>query len=310
MNMPLVTVVIPVFNGEKYVGECIDGVLGQSYKEIEVIVVNDGSTDGTAKILESYEDRIQVLEQVNSGQARARNRAMSISNGELIAFLDCDDLWDPEKIQKQVALHNRFPEAVASYCDHRIIDGDGVVLNTTGALYRPRWSGEILASLIQANCIIAPSVVLAKKKTVVEAGGFDETQPAGSDDWQLWMHLAEAGPFLYLLDTLVGYRRHDQNMSSSWGYKKALGNLHALHSVGEKVAKRRQERLGYHYKNALCRTNISVGWQLRQIGERRKAIHHYLCAFANNPYRVDLLIKSFLILISPTAILKSAGANR
>src|SRR4051794_17773364 len=102
MEKPLVSVIIPTYNGSAFLGETIDSVLAQTYSKVEVIVVNDGSTDGTASLLAAYGDRIRTSVTANLGTAAARNEGIRLSSGSLIAFLDHDDLWTPDKLEKQV----------------------------------------------------------------------------------------------------------------------------------------------------------------------------------------------------------------
>jgi len=113
-STPLVSVIIPAYNATAFLGETLDSVLAQTYPNLEIIVVDDGSTDDTPDLLGSYGDRIRVLRQANSGQATARNHGAREAHGELLAFLDSDDLWDPDKIARQVELLDRFPTALAA----------------------------------------------------------------------------------------------------------------------------------------------------------------------------------------------------
>ena len=112
---PHVSVIMPVFNGESFIEAAINSVFAQSFKNFELIVVDDGSTDATLAILEAYGDRIKVLRQKNSGHAAARNAASRIATGEWIAMIDADDLWEPTKLQKQLELVDRFRDGDVFY---------------------------------------------------------------------------------------------------------------------------------------------------------------------------------------------------
>jgi glycosyltransferase involved in cell wall biosynthesis len=103
MTAPLISCVVPVFNGERYLGEALDSILAQTYRPLELLVVDDGSTDGTAALVTRYRDQIRPLFQPNAGQAAARNLGLSVARGEFVAFLDADDLWHPEKLARQMA---------------------------------------------------------------------------------------------------------------------------------------------------------------------------------------------------------------
>jgi glycosyltransferase involved in cell wall biosynthesis len=103
MTPLLISCIVPVFNGERYLGEAIDSILAQTYRPVEIIVVDDGSTDGTAAVAARYGDRIRYVRQNNGGAPTARNLGLSVAMGEFVAFLDSDDLWHPEKLQRQMA---------------------------------------------------------------------------------------------------------------------------------------------------------------------------------------------------------------
>src|SRR5262249_36588501 len=138
---PLVSVIVPVYNGERSIDETLSSALGQSYRSIEVIVVDDGSRDGTRALVEArarLDSRIRVADQPNRGVAAARNHAVSIARGDFIAPLDADDLWDPTKLENQV---QRFAIADSStslvYSWWTVIDADGLVLDCS-----PQWRFE------------------------------------------------------------------------------------------------------------------------------------------------------------------------
>ena len=111
VDAPLISCVVPVFNGERFIAETVEDILAQTYRPIEVIVVNDGSTDGTADVLARFEGRIEVIHQDNAGQATARNRGLAAAKGEFVAFQDADDLWVPEKLEVQMERLAANPEA-------------------------------------------------------------------------------------------------------------------------------------------------------------------------------------------------------
>lgn len=306
MSKPQVSVIIPVYNGERFIQESISSALGQSIPDFEVIVINDGSTDNSAAMVQDLFPTVRLINQKNQGAAAARNAGIEVARGEYVAFLDCDDLWDETKLERQLKLHRRYPDALASYCDHRIIDATGRVTGKTGALDYPRWSGHILPELIQGNCIVSPSVLIARRTAVIEAGGFDCNQPAGSDDWQLSMHIAALGPILYLPETLASYRRHDANASAAWSHRKSLGNLHALESMAGVVAKQEQPQLDEIYRRALYKAYLTAGWRHRLVGDRRTAIHNYLGALRLRPWNLSLALRIALIAVLPHRLLRAS----
>ena len=110
MDAPLISCIVPVFNGERYLPETLESVLAQTYRRREIILVDDGSTDGTAAVANSYRGRIRYIRQPNAGEAAARNRGLSMAGGEFVAFLDADDVWHPEKLERQIARFRERPE--------------------------------------------------------------------------------------------------------------------------------------------------------------------------------------------------------
>ncbi len=109
-DSPLISCIVPVFNGERYLGEALDSIFAQTYRPLEVIVVDDGSTDGTPDVVARYGEQVAYLKQANAGPAAARNRGLSVAKGEFVAFLDADDLWHEEKLARQMARFRARPE--------------------------------------------------------------------------------------------------------------------------------------------------------------------------------------------------------
>src|SRR6266571_921678 len=126
-SMPLVSVVIPVYNGERFLWESLQSVFAQSFQDYEIICVDDGSKDASLAILNEYRDRIKVLQQANTGQAGARNAGAKTGIGKYLAFLDHDDRWYPQKLERQVAVLEANSEAIMVHCDMDWIDGTGHV---------------------------------------------------------------------------------------------------------------------------------------------------------------------------------------
>lgn len=266
---PLVSVVIPAYNAAALIGETLDSVLAQTYPNLEVLVVDDGSTDDTPQVLDRYADRIRVLRQANAGQAAARNCGAREARGELMAFLDSDDLWDPDKIARQVALLGRFPEALAVYCDHRSIDAKGHLLSPSAAVVHPRPSGDILRALLLGPCIITPGLVLLRRAAFDATDGFDESASMrGHEDYALWLRLATRGPFVYSPDTLVSYRRHPQQATRQQHYELQMSRakLTALLAIRQAVHANRNEDLKRLYNWVLGETYVIAAWAMRQAG--------------------------------------------
>jgi len=179
-NQPLVSVIIPLYNNEKYICAALDSVFAQDHLNMEVIVVNDGSTDKSLMELEPYLDRIMLIDQVNGGASSARNTGILASAGKYVAFLDADDLWLPGKITAQVEFlesNGDFGLVCVNLC--RSGDKEKVLINQ---------SGWIMDSLLN-SCELWTSAVMVKRSVIDSVGVFDETLMVG-EDYDLWLRIA------------------------------------------------------------------------------------------------------------------------
>ena len=215
--MPKVTVVIPVYNGERYIRATLESVFAQTYQNYEIICVDDGSKDGSVAILNSYAERIQVIRQANMGQAGARNAGVKSGTGTYVALLDQDDLWYPWKLERQVALLEAHPEAVMAHCDMDWIDETGNVIqrNRVSAARMSAPKGLTMTRLFGWDPCIYPSTTLIRKTAFERVGGFDPEIPWYGEDIDLMLRLREEGQFLFLEETGTQYRKHSSNCSGA-----------------------------------------------------------------------------------------------
>jgi GT2 family glycosyltransferase len=196
------------------VGEAVASVLAQTYRDFELMVVDDGSTDGTAGKLAKFGDRVHYLATENRGAAAARNFGVRQCRGRYVAFLDSDDLWRPGKLEAQVAYMERHPE-VAVCQTEEIWIRNGVRVNPKRVHRKP--SGEIFLRSLEL-CLVSPSAVMLKKESFEEAGGFDESFPV-CEDYDLWLRLAVKYEVPLMAEPLVIKRggHADQLSRSTWG---------------------------------------------------------------------------------------------
>src|SRR5947199_6807155 len=225
-SAPLVSVVMPAYNVAWCIGRAIDSVRVQGYRARELIVVNDGSTDGTRALLESYGGAIKVIDQANRGMSAARNAGIRKARGTYVAFLDADDWWLPEKLSQQVELMQSRPEIGFCSTTARVEDGDGRLLN----IWRcPSGSTEILATVFAQNAAIAGgcSAVMARRDLLNRVGGFDESL-GGFEDPDLWMRLAAASGYACIDETLAVILRREKSVSRNLDAMRAA-TLRSLH---------------------------------------------------------------------------------
>jgi glycosyltransferase involved in cell wall biosynthesis len=205
----IVSVIIPVFNGAATIAAAIDSVLAQGFAgELEVIVVNDGSTDATASVLDAYRGRVTVLDRVNGGPASARNAGVRASRGEYVAFLDADDIWMPTKLEKTLAALDSDSAAAMVYTNASMIGASGETLGTT---YTPAAErrAPTMEDLLSGLWNILPSTSVMKRATFDAIGGFREEFATGHPQWEdsYFMLVArEQGRFVYLDEPTVLYR--------------------------------------------------------------------------------------------------------
>jgi glycosyltransferase involved in cell wall biosynthesis len=192
-DQPLVSVIVPMFNCERFVAEALDSVLGQDYPNVEVIAIDDGSTDGTTAIVERYAPRVRLLRQQNLGPAAARNRGVRESSGKYLAFLDGDDVWLPRKLAAQVEHAESHPEhpIVFAQFKHWVPNADGSYPRAAEVVARYQWSrprplsGWLYADLLK-DTPVHIITALVRRDAFEALGGFDESLRAGSD-YDFWL---------------------------------------------------------------------------------------------------------------------------
>ena len=212
MSLPLVSVVIPTYNYGRYVGETVESALAQTYPHVEILVVDDGSTDDTRQRLAAYGNRLRYLYQENRGLSAARNAGIRAAQGEFVALLDSDDLWLPEKLGQQVAVWVREPDFGLVATERFAIDETGRRLDYD----KERCSRSGFCELTMRDLLefpaFSPSSVLARKDVLLAVGGFDEGLTA-VEDMEMWVRVAARFRVLRLNATLTAQRFHPNSMS-------------------------------------------------------------------------------------------------
>jgi glycosyltransferase involved in cell wall biosynthesis len=213
---PQVSVIIPTYNRGRIIKEAVDSVLAQDYKDFELIVVDDGSTDNTSDVLAPYGDDIRVLFQENKGVSAARNRGIAEASGRFIAFLDSDDLWLPQKLSAQVEFFNQRPDALICQTEEVWIR-NGIRINPKKRHQKP--SGMIFKPSLEL-CLVSPSAVMIQRNLLDRVGGFDETL-AACEDYDLWLRISCRLP-VYLIDIplIIKQGGHGDQLSKEVGLDK------------------------------------------------------------------------------------------
>lgn len=235
MTSPLVTVVIPAYNARRWVAAAIESVLGQRYTPFEVVVVDDGSKDGTEAVVRGFGDRVRYVHQANAGVCLARNRGAAAGSGTLVAFLDADDLWLPGKLKAQAERFEAVPELAACFTRSEAFE------ESTGLTHRfvHRLRGDPVEDLLRNGNVIGQVSSLMVRRDVFERlGGFDPLL-SNCADWDIAIRLVGAGPVELVEEDLVRYRIHAGSMSTSVPLleKDTLALLDKFFSDGANAAK-------------------------------------------------------------------------
>jgi glycosyltransferase involved in cell wall biosynthesis len=289
--MPNVSVIIPAYNAEGFITDTVRSALDQTYQDLEVIVVDDGSTDGTLAQLESFGPRVRVHRQANSGVARARNTGVGLARGSWIAFLDADDVWLPHKIERQLAWATRA-DVPMSFTD-RFNFGSIGDLPELQSIVTPMRGGDIFVPLMHGNFITLTSVMI-QRELFEEMGGF-YTGLNGTEDWDLWLRVAEQHPIGFVSEPLVYYRLHEGGLSRNFTRMSRERTL----VITRALLLERGRLLSWHVRRQIWadvwRTN---GWDAGRAGARLKALADYARAAMAWPLELETYKGAFRVYLN------------
>lgn len=228
MTNPVISVVMSVFNGERFLSEAMSSILDQSFTRFEFIVINDGSTDRSDEILESYrskDSRIQIVHQANCGLVDSLNRGCDLARGEYIARMDADDVAMRDRLMSQIRFMEMHPEVGVVGGDVEFIDANGRLLNIPKSpLIRRDYARALLD-----RCVLWHPTVLMRKATFISVGGYRNVVDA--EDYDLWLRIAEQSRLANLEEVLLRYRLHPGQVSAARCKEQSLGALAALTSA-------------------------------------------------------------------------------
>lgn len=277
---PLVTLIIPCYNQARFLGDALDSALAQDYDSLEIVVVNDGSTDDFAERIRAYQTspQLKIITQENRGLPAARNRGIAEARGEYFKFLDADDWLAPTVISKQVAAFGQDPALGFVYCDLTRVDAQGKPVDDYSvAAARRVLNGDILASLLVGG-YFTPQTALVPRTVIEQVGLFDETL-GGTADTELWMRIVCEGYAAYFVpEKLVYYRLHEANMSRDTAQMDAT-HLRALEAITtrypQRVARALDELIHEHNRvdrdSAWARATIAA--QQQEIDALKQALN-------------------------------------
>lgn len=248
---PRVSVVIPTYNSGAIAVEAVESVLAQTYQDLEIVVVDDGSTDNTEQAIRQFGDRVRYLKQENQGVSAARNTGIKHSRGEYIAFLDSDDLWAPDKLAEEVPWLDADPTLGLVYCDWAVVSGADV-LHASYLENLPASSGYVFDGLVQSGFILTSGVVV-RRTCLEDVGDFDKAL-AIAQDYDLWLRISYRWKVQLVTKRLFTKRNLDGSLSSN-------------------LAKTAQERITLFQK--ILRKLPSMPPRSRRLVHRQMALNYW-----------------------------------
>jgi glycosyltransferase involved in cell wall biosynthesis len=272
-----VAVIIPCYNAAPYLARALDSVLAQTYRDYCVYVVDDGSSDDTAAVLRSYAGHVIILEQEHSGQAAARNHGIRLSDSPYVAFLDADDEWRPEKLERQLKLLREAPSTgmIYSDCFNR---GDGRSAGSYFARVGTPTGGRVFEQFLGSCNVFTPTVIV-RRECLLDVGLFDETLPVG-EDYNLWLRIAARWEVQVVPEVLAIRHVTPSSLSRTTSRELAASNLVTVFETLLEAC----PNLTPHERRAL---EVAIGWRyyrygsyLLAQGESRRSRFQFLKSWA------------------------------
>jgi len=299
-SLKLVSIVMPAYNSEKFIAESIESILNQTYTNWELFIIDDGSIDNTHNIIKKYADndnRIKYIFQTNQKQGKARNNGIKISNGELIAFLDSDDLWVPEKLEVQISFLNN--------CNADLVFSDGYIFKNNKKDAKHSFetiSGylkgkDAIELFLERNRIPILSV-LVYKSAIEKVGGFiEDIEIQNVEDYHLWLKLLIKGfSFVGMTNKLVYYRQHDSQITKndSLASEKVFYMLSNYLEVPE------------IYNRQLLKARLSWArdWYIRNANNKRSSINILIKIFSFSNCKMISIMTLLSLIFFGTAVSK------
>ena len=230
-RLPLVSIVVPVYNGAKFVGETLDSLLAQRYPNVEIIVIDDASTDGTPEVLGAYEAHVRlVTQQENRGIYATMNHGIALARGEFVAIYHADDVYLPEIVERQVAFLTAHPEAGAVFCQDIFVDAEGTEygrLNIPDAVRGEKpldYAAILNAELTYKNTFLVCPSCMVRKAVYDAVGGYDHETYFNTSDLEMYLRIAREYPIGILEDHLMRYRHGHGNSSQKYHHLRTDPN--------------------------------------------------------------------------------------
>jgi len=288
---PLVSVIMPAYNAEKYVVDAVQSIMAQTFRDFEIIIIDDGSTDATGPILEGLaakDDRVRLIRQENKGICGARNIGNHLARGEFLALMDADDIALPERLRVQVDFLNTHSEVILVGSSFYLIDEKGRFLTV---LYPPVNDEEIQKLMLVGHTSVHQPSVMVRRSAMEKVGGYDESfGSTGAEDIDLWLRLGEIGKLANLKQPVLKYRL----VTSSVGGSRGALQRDMMRRACEKAWKRRSiTNISFEAtepfrptgdRRSQFKFHLRYGWWAFNSAQRATAIHYGIKAVTTNPF--------------------------
>jgi len=281
--MSRVAVVIPTFNLAQYLPEAVESALSQEGIETEVVVIDDGSTDDTRAVLDTFGERIRVVHQTNSGAASARNRGLAESSSENVCFLDGDDILHPNALATLQSALDADADVGVAYSGWVVVDETG---RETGKSTLDMPSGDVFRKIVEKNTVGLPGSALVRRSIAEEAGGFDASL-AQMEDWDFWVRCAMRSRFAFIPEHLVDYRQRAGGKSRRLAERRRVGEailrkFETYHQQGLLDAAT-LARSKSNMREGLNALELQAAWSNYAAGDCREALIGFVRASARDP---------------------------
>lgn len=309
MSTPCVSVLIPAYNRADYLLEAVDSALNQTFRDLEVVIVDDGSTDNTGQIAQGIQDpRVRYIRQENRGVSAALNTAWRAAKGKFLAMLGSDDVWLPNQLEQLVPVLEADANLGLVYARAQGMDAKGKPLpQILGA--PEKFPGRPLESILYGDFVCGIAAVF-RRDSLERLGGFNETM-TGNEDWDLWIRLAEVSRFAYVNSILARYRMHPQSLTGgrSLAYTRIINDRIRLIESYYSRAVIPDQALAV---KSLARRNVYMDASIRflSVGQRRLALNFFLQTIRVAPNPITALFRVVSVTIFDLYLSKTSWGVR
>ncbi len=283
-HTPLVSVLLPVYNAEKFLAQALDSVLAQTFRDFELLIINDGSRDGSRAILETYaakDDRIRLTHRHNKGIVATLNEMLAQAKGDFIARMDADDIALPDRFHQQVTFLREHPEVVCVGGAYEMIDSQGKLITPVKP---PEQDTDIQEQMLSGATAVQHPCAMARRRAMLQVGGY-APKAFLAEDLDLWLRLGEIGKLANLADTVLQYRVHEQSLSAT--------RIKRQSQVVQWVCQQAWKRRGLPKRvceNAVTRHHqhmVQCGWRSFINGQRQESIRYGIKAVDMMPLNLE-----------------------